>query len=605
VALALLAATGDSEAQVTFNVQYDQEPLNPLTGHPSYFQSIGAALALASPGDTILVHEDWYSEDWSATSGGTTPPDGSNPLLTVYNEDVVFPAFDITIKADPIYPGQGKVIKINGTGAGSVVTFDSPNNTRSSVLDGFTITAGVGSIDPWLSDPNVAVGGGIKCLAATPTIQNCTVKRNRALLGAGIYASVGAANGGAAGSSATGPLILNCRIDSNRAQGVPLGSFVPQGGGLMSINCSPEIDSTEILWNTSSSMGGGISFWNEDLTGNPSQPVVQPIIRDSNIHDNTASTRGGGIYTFQRVNPLITRCLISFNEAGGQSMAIGEGGGLFWANSQVELDTCHIFSNRADLAGGGLMYEAEGDLGIDGGSATPGSSLIHCTIESNLTTDNSQTQGGGIRGRQGSDPVSATTRFENCLVIANIADNGGGAYLTSTRASFQNCTISQNLARGTAVNEYAGGVYFNNQNDTSFSVILQDSILDANRSNSATPPSAWQVDFDEVSQFPTTTFNFCMMATAVGHLQFTAPTSNLTTAPLFATGVSSTYFPNAAYYLSVVPFQAGTSPAYNVGSQVVGPQLAVDGMTCRSTALVPDTGLVDLGFHYPLLPTLP
>jgi len=617
LASALLAGANSASAQNTWYVQAHSNG-SPIVGPHGQSATISGILALPQlgAGDTIIVYENWFSESWSASGGTAAPPDGSNPLLTIYEEDITYPAFDITIKADPLYPGQGKVIQIKGTGTDSVVSFDSPSNDRDSVLDGFSITAGTGSQDPWLNDSFVLVGGGIKCLGATPTIQNCTVMRNAATLGGGIYASIGNANGTPPGSSASGPLILNCIVDSNWAQTNPLTAFVPEGGGIMSVNCSPEIDSTEVLWNSSAHNGGGIALWDLDIPGNPLTPIVRPIVRDSSIHDNTAAVRGGGFYVFQGVNPEIVRCLIRFNEAGGKGMGIGEGGGLFWASCQVELDTCVISSNKADIAGGGVFFESDGDIGVTEPSGVlPGSSLTHCTIDRNLTTDSGLTIGGGILGKQGLDQEFGTTRFENCLIVSNSADNGGGAHFTFVRVSFQNCTVSQNIARGTDVSHYVGGVYFNSQG-ASFAVFtLQDTILDGNRSTVAPPPvSPWDIDFQDASPFtpvPPATFAFCMMSTAAAtvtsptHPQFGAGSSNLAVAPIFAAGGIFTYFPNGRFYLAHMPQQVATSPGYNVGSQVVAGQLAINGMTCRTIGNIPDTGLVDLGFHYPYLNPLP
>ncbi len=230
--VSLILASSSARAAKTITVQ------TPGPGFSTHLADCASIqLALADPtlaaGDTIEVWESFYSQ---AVSEGWIPEDGQNdPLISTYDENIVFPAFYSVIQAAPVFAGEGKVIEIHGTGFNSVVVFASSANTRASVLDGFTLTGGKGTVDPYLGGIGES-GGGIFCSGATPTIRNCTISQNTARLGGGIYASLGDADN----NHLMGLLVENCTIEGNQALLDSLGMSA-SGGGLFAIHCSPEI----------------------------------------------------------------------------------------------------------------------------------------------------------------------------------------------------------------------------------------------------------------------------------------------------------------------------------------------------------------------------
>lgn len=206
--------------------------------------------------------------------------------------------------------------------------------TRQSVLDGFTITNGgaLGS-SVWLP------GAGILCLFnSSPTISNCVITNN--------VAGGGPSVGGGMSLLNSSPRILNCVIRGNRAWA---------GAGLYLQGCQAEIRNCLISDNEPSppvagyphSMGGGFHF-----AGGRSE------IWNSIIENNTA-TRGAGIYGPQSNGTLtslkIYNSLIRSNRAIDSSVSgswVGHGGGFF--GSPTLIRNCTIIGNEAAQRGGGL-----------------------------------------------------------------------------------------------------------------------------------------------------------------------------------------------------------------------------------------------------------
>ena len=103
-----------------------------------------------------------------------------------YNEDIDFNGKDITVTG---VDGAAATI-IEGTGSGSVVTFDS-GESGNAILDGFTITGGTGVTEVETLPPSECwsteictttnttyKGGGIYVKGSSPTLQNLIVLSN-------------------------------------------------------------------------------------------------------------------------------------------------------------------------------------------------------------------------------------------------------------------------------------------------------------------------------------------------------------------------------------------------------------------------------------------
>ena len=216
---------------------------------PSPYSTIQTAINSCNGGDTVIVAPG------------------------IYYERVRFWGKAITLKSS----GGYKVTTINGSHAGSVVTFVNGEG-NASVIDGFTISNGSGT---WAeygfsggglfcrnSSPtikNCAVvgnnigngsGGGIACYNASPKIIGCIISQNKAPYGygGGVYCVYNAL-----------PLISNCIISQN---GSPGYSGLYEAGFYCDFDSSPDIESCTIAQNA-----GGIYCW-----GNGTATVSNSIL---------------------------------------------------------------------------------------------------------------------------------------------------------------------------------------------------------------------------------------------------------------------------------------------------------------------------------------
>lgn len=141
---------------------------------------------------------------------------------------------------------------------------------------------------------------------------------------------------------------------------------------------------------------------------------------------------GGGIFC-SGTSPTIVNCTISGNGAD-------HGGGVFYVNSPpATIMNCEISRNVSNYTGGGICTYHKTSL-----------TVMVCTISSNQ----SEYWGGGIFS------YDSTLTATNTLITGNIADSGGGIYLsgTFTPQTITNCTIADNSAVG--MYGAGGGVFY-------------------------------------------------------------------------------------------------------------------------------------------------
>lgn len=294
---------------------------------PADFPFIQSAIVAASDGDEVVVHP------------GT------------YIENISFDGKAITVRSlDPTDPGVVQSTIIDGSAAseedvgGSVVAFGN-DEASNSVLDGFTLTHGIGR-----RFPAGRVGGGIMCAASSPTIRNCIITNNTGRYGGGgIYCTGNGAptithckiefnrtdrNGGGISCSLTNsPTIDRCVIRNNVA-GPSDQSFAGHGGGLSIVSFSnPKVRNCFISGNFASFSGGGVS-----MSGDCNPEFMNCVI----THNTTR--RGGGISTFSRCDPMIMNCTIS------QNIASESGGALYCTNdSEPVVQNSILWNNEAPI----------------------------------------------------------------------------------------------------------------------------------------------------------------------------------------------------------------------------------------------------------------
>jgi parallel beta-helix repeat protein len=262
-----------------------------------------------------------------------------------YVENIDFLGKAITVKSTD----GPEVTIIDGSKSGSVVTF-SNGETGTSVLDGFTITNG-----------SAFCGGGICCIASSPTITNNSILQNSVIFGdgSGIYCV------------RSSPTIINNTITDNA-----------NGAGIYCDEVSEATISDNII---SGVQGDGIRLM--DST-------------DNSISGNTITDcMGSGIHISDSSGIIISENTIANNDyvdvylCGGSTdtTVIGntfQSGGITIAGDELQQWNTHTIANNI-INGKPLYYFKDDDTGMvpsDGGQVI----LANCQnfLLQNLNIDN-------------------------------------------------------------------------------------------------------------------------------------------------------------------------------------------------------------------------
>jgi parallel beta-helix repeat protein/predicted outer membrane repeat protein len=343
--IATLIVTGIAEAAIIYV--------------PNDFNTIQGAIDATEDGDTVLIQRG------------------------VYFENIDFDGHNIVVGSLFVLTGMEDYINttiIDGDSTGSVVTFEN-EESQDAALIGLTIRNGSGSL--WV-DPNrqyCYVGGGIRCIEASPVISRCLIYNNSIAeersYGGGTYCYDSHA------------IISNCTI---------LGNSCVDGSGIW---CGDDVTITEcdISDNSAGGYGGGIC-------------ANSAIITNCSIENNTASS-GGGISAY---STRIINCFIKNNTAGS-------GGGI-QSNDYSTISECTITGNSAETNGGGIFC-----LNSD-------ANINNCVIHSNEARS-----GGGIACTHWSDPeITGCLIYENTA-----SRDGGGIYCWDrANITITNCTVTRN-----------------------------------------------------------------------------------------------------------------------------------------------------------------
>ena len=258
VCVCLLLSASPSLAQVTRVVDSDGQGSAANCADPAAaFTTVGAAIAAAGAGDTVLVCPGAYVENIDFSGKAIIVRSIGGPAVTI----------------------------LDGNAAGSVVTF-AAGEGASSVLEGFTIRNG-------RSASGIAEGGGIRIASASPTIRSNSIVSNQACSGAGISVGFGS------------PTIEDNTIADNAQFGCTGGTG---GGGILIRGRSTAVVRRNIIKdNVTWANGGGITLFS----------AGSPIIERNVISGNRLSGgQGGGIWIVNDANATIAGNLIVSNRAG-------------------------------------------------------------------------------------------------------------------------------------------------------------------------------------------------------------------------------------------------------------------------------------------------
>lgn len=513
---------------------------------PLEYQTIQAGINASANGDTVLVSNGFYQEN------------------------ITFLGKNISVKSE----NGAAFCTIDSNQNGPVVLFNN-GETSDSILDGFTIQNGTGFIVERATN-----GGGITCWYASPSIVRCVIQNNSADWGGGMrvwYSSptitscifrnnYSPNDGGGLNCTNDGSQIYQCYFINNQSG---------WGGGLYCYEGTTFLLDCEFL-NNLATVGGGIAVQKNHITAD------ECVISGGTIRSNTATDRGGGVYCYSS-SPTIQNCEIFLNQAGpyGGGICLREG-------SEAIISECNIYNNTA-TNGGGIYVGADSN---DSSFAT----IIDCNI-----TDNNASHGGGI--------VCANGQISNCQITNNHSDTGGGGLYCnhSTSLAVTNCLISENSS-----GQYGGGLYFNYSDLAALSFVNCSIVYNISNSQGGALSSVdspypsfsncilWgnvAPEYDEIHIASGTELPVITYSDIAG--DWTGE-GNIDTDPLFI------YGPSGNYYLSQISAgQAVDSPCCNTGNtqsenicfNTTTDQVCLSNLTTR-TDQTPDTGIVDMGYHY-------
>ncbi|MBN2208039.1 MAG: right-handed parallel beta-helix repeat-containing protein [Candidatus Coatesbacteria bacterium] len=309
-----------------------------------------------------------------------------------------------------------------------------------------------------------------------------------------------------------------------------------EGGGIYCDNCYVAIEDSSIVGNqVNSSWGNGGGI----SLINSSGRIEHNTISDNTIYGDYAhsSICGGGAIYCENSSPRIADNKVCGNIGGNYGS--GGGGILCYTNSSPEIISNLISSNVA----GFISCKGGGIFCIDGGSPA---------ILNNVITENAAVWGGGI------DCSENLPRIANNLIANNTASgygsSGGGIDLYKCWAEITNNTIVDNLSNdGGGIETFSG------------SATITDCILWSNGDDIDAPWGGASVTY------------CCISENYPGE-------GNTSSDPVFVPG------PLGDSYLD------RSSPCIDAGSR----SAKEAGLSDRTTQVDgrPDTGQVDMGYHY-------
>ncbi|MCH8165435.1 MAG: right-handed parallel beta-helix repeat-containing protein, partial [Planctomycetes bacterium] len=364
-----------------------------------------ATLSGTAVADTLYVNCSCGDDAWSGVDPNCVPADGPKKTIQAAidaaangdeivvapgtcNETIDFLGKAITVRStDPNDPGVVATTIIDGTGLNDSVVKCISGEGAATVLDGFTITGGTGTLVEFLPGNFQAFGGGMFNESnSSPTVANCIFSGN----------PVGFRGGGMANFNNSNPTVTNSTFSQNTAF---------DGGGMYNVNSNPTVTECTFVGN-SLGLNGGVS----NNGGGMRNEFSNPFITDCAFIGNTVTgfpfAAGGAMANFSS-NPMVMDTTFTGNTTTSSSTAGEPGGGaMINFNSSPTLTNCTFSENSAVTDGGAIANFA---------SSNP--TVANCTFSDNLAD-----YGGGMYNSVSSDPT-----VTNCSFSGNTATfNGGG-----------------------------------------------------------------------------------------------------------------------------------------------------------------------------------
>ena len=384
---------------------------------PGDYPTIQQGIIAADPGDTVLVSEGTYYENINFL--------GKKPLIVasefLMDGDTTHISNTIINGSQPVNPDIG-----------SVVTFESGEDT-TSVVCGFTITGGTGTMEP---SYDMRMGGGIHIKYAGGKllynyVRDNTVTHSGAVIGGGMQL-------GAPVSVIPWLVLRGNRIYNNHA--ISTSNFVGGGGVICFYNLIME--NNTISYNEINGHqfvnGGGMEcygeFGNIELRINHNTFTHNKAITDQGAFG--AAGMGGGIEFDDNCWGTINNNIISFNTIQAPELFRSYGPGVYVQDNMngLVLENNIIEENSStsqNTWGGGLSLNKSGGV-----------------YQNNVIRNNSAHNGGGVSIFNNSWSAAAITTLINNTITGNDA---GGLYLNASKAVVINTILYNNTPSGTAI----------------------------------------------------------------------------------------------------------------------------------------------------------
>ncbi|MFC1677591.1 hypothetical protein ACFL3G_11095, partial [Planctomycetota bacterium] len=338
------------------------------------------------------------------------------------------------------------------------------------------------------------------------------------------------------------------------------GNKADANGG--AISCVGQVDDLVVLDINNCTFGGNTGV----LGGSIYADYFDANIIDGYFNRNTAEN-GGGLYLVNGGVVSITGGAIMNNIATGDpdpnvEESTGRGGGIMVRDCSPVISNCIISDNSANDQGGGILFR--------GSSANPTYPIVENCL---LTGNSADVAGGGISSRIYALPVIANCTFSDNKVIGS--DLGGGIYCEYYASAIVVDSIF-NQCRDVAVYE---GV--NCDIDMSFCLFYYNRDGDFYDSNDDANAVLYQT-YDVNNPNDPNLAELAALNSATG-----GDNKNKAGDPMFVSGELGDY------YLDQVDSNAvdqGSVLASAVGMDIY--------TTDPDMSFVPDTGQVDIGYHY-------
>jgi len=293
---------------------------------------------------------------------------------------------------------------------------------------------------------------------------------------------------------------------------------------------------------------------------------------------------GGGIYCYYS-SPTIKNCIITGNNTTyDPNHGNGPGGGISCVYSNASIINCKIIGNTVGYGYGGGIYGYHSNISItncviSGNSATQGCGIYFesgapviygCSINNNSSIAGGR---GSLYFKGGASPT-----ITNCLITANTAYPGGiCCWLGGGGATISNCTIVNNTPA-----PWGGAIYW----ASPATVTVTNCICRGNHGTYS--PGGLREIYENI----TVSYTNIQDNSDPTDWKYVAGIENIDAEPCFVTG------PMGDYYLSqTIAGQTTNSPCVDTGSDTAE-NLNMNSLTTRTDG-VPDTGVVNMGYHYP------